>query len=474
MSDRKVFAGAQIRRFRKGLGLTQAQMAADLAVSASYLTLIERDQRPVSARVLLKLAETYDFDLRALKIDGDQALADALAKAAADPALEAVALERQELAELAARHPRAAEALVRLHAAYEDTVDRLSRTDAPDAGARPLTAADRMRQIWSQWPAHHPVLEAAAADIVPANEAGAADAFSLLARRLHARHGVEVQLAPEPVMGGAVRRYDRHARRVHLSHMTPMASRPFQLAYYLAVLGAEEALREALAAAGFGALEAQDPPMWTWLRMAAAKYMAAAMVMPYERFFAAAEAARYDTERIAARFGVSLSQAARRFTTLRRPDRAGPPFMMLRVDGAGHTVTRAGAQGFPADNVGAPCPRWIAFDGANAPHRLRVQLVTTADGARLVTTARLMPRAVAAGAEAGAFITLVLACPASEAGRWRDADGLDREGLADSIGPGCRRCERPNCPARAEPPAHRSVFIDLHHRGPSAFPFRAD
>ncbi len=474
MSDRKVFAGAQIRRFRKGLGLTQAQMAADLAVSASYLTLIERDQRPVSARVLLKLAETYDFDLRALKIDGDQALADALAKAAADPALEAVGLERHELAELAARHPRAAEALVRLHTAYEDAVDRLGRADAPPTGARPITAADRMREIWSRWPSHHPLLEAAAADMVPAHEAGAPDLMGLLARRLRARHAVEVQLAPEPVMGGAVRRYDRHSRRVHLSDMTPMASRSFVLAYYLAVLGAEEALREALVAAGFEDLEASDPPMWTWLRMAAAKYMAAAMVMPYERFFAAAEAARYDTERVAARFGVSLSQAARRFTTLRRPERAGPAFMMLRVDGAGHTVTRSGAEGFLSDELGAPCARWIAFDGANAPHRLRAQLVTTANRVKLVTTARLIPRAVAAGAEAGAFITLVMACPAEQARRWRDADGLDLDGPGEAIGPGCRRCERPNCPARAEPPAHRSVFIDLNHRGPSAFPFRAD
>jgi len=34
-------------------------MASQLSISTSYLNLIERNQRPVSAKVLLKMAETY-------------------------------------------------------------------------------------------------------------------------------------------------------------------------------------------------------------------------------------------------------------------------------------------------------------------------------------------------------------------------------------------------------------------------------
>lgn len=36
-SDKKVFAGPRIRRLRRERGLTQARMAADLGISASYL-----------------------------------------------------------------------------------------------------------------------------------------------------------------------------------------------------------------------------------------------------------------------------------------------------------------------------------------------------------------------------------------------------------------------------------------------------
>ncbi|WP_139302219.1 helix-turn-helix domain-containing protein, partial [Pseudomonas syringae] len=57
--DRKLFLGARLKRLRRDLSLTQTAMAADLGVSPSYLNHIERNQRPVSAQLLLRLAETY-------------------------------------------------------------------------------------------------------------------------------------------------------------------------------------------------------------------------------------------------------------------------------------------------------------------------------------------------------------------------------------------------------------------------------
>ena len=58
MADNKIFAGPRIRRMRHALELTQAAMAADLGISPSYLNLIERNQRPLTVQLLLKLAAT--------------------------------------------------------------------------------------------------------------------------------------------------------------------------------------------------------------------------------------------------------------------------------------------------------------------------------------------------------------------------------------------------------------------------------
>ena len=45
-------------------------MAAEIGVSPSYLNHLERNQRPVTARVLLRLAEAYDVDLQELRRRG--------------------------------------------------------------------------------------------------------------------------------------------------------------------------------------------------------------------------------------------------------------------------------------------------------------------------------------------------------------------------------------------------------------------
>jgi transcriptional regulator with XRE-family HTH domain len=66
MSEQKLFAGHAVRRVRRANGLTQGAMADALAISASYLNLIERNQRPLTATLLLKLAQSYDFDPRTL------------------------------------------------------------------------------------------------------------------------------------------------------------------------------------------------------------------------------------------------------------------------------------------------------------------------------------------------------------------------------------------------------------------------
>ena len=68
--DRRLYVGPRLRRMRRDLGLTQADMAADLEISASYVALLERNHRPLSAEMLLRLAQTYKIDVAALAGDG--------------------------------------------------------------------------------------------------------------------------------------------------------------------------------------------------------------------------------------------------------------------------------------------------------------------------------------------------------------------------------------------------------------------
>ena len=63
-APRKIFAGPRLKRLRRDRHLTQAAMAAELDVSPSYLNLMERNQRPITVQVLIKLTDVYGIDPR--------------------------------------------------------------------------------------------------------------------------------------------------------------------------------------------------------------------------------------------------------------------------------------------------------------------------------------------------------------------------------------------------------------------------
>src|SRR5271167_456020 len=129
--ERKLFLGPRLRRLRRELGLTQTRMAEDLAVSPSYLNHLEHNQRPITAQVLLRLAEAYDIDIRSLSSDHEAAGAQDLGEVFADPMFRDLAVARQEVAEAAENTPGVADAIIRLYRAYAD------RRRLADLGALP-------------------------------------------------------------------------------------------------------------------------------------------------------------------------------------------------------------------------------------------------------------------------------------------------------------------------------------------------
>lgn len=104
----KLIIGQRLRVLRSSLGLTQGQMAAELGVSPSYITLIEADQRPASARFLMKLAEVYDLNISELAPASDAQLAADFGAALKDPALEAAGITRSEIAAVLQASPKLA------------------------------------------------------------------------------------------------------------------------------------------------------------------------------------------------------------------------------------------------------------------------------------------------------------------------------------------------------------------------------
>src|SRR5471032_1611487 len=118
--DRKLFLGARLKRLRRDLGVTQTRMAEDLGISPSYLNHLEHNQRPVTAQVLLRLADVYDIDIRTLSADHEAADIQDLGEVFADPLFRDLGVARHEVAEVAENAPSVADAIIRLYRGYAE------------------------------------------------------------------------------------------------------------------------------------------------------------------------------------------------------------------------------------------------------------------------------------------------------------------------------------------------------------------
>src|SRR5271170_536684 len=279
--------GRTVRRLRLERRLTQQALAVRLGISASYLNLIEHDQRTVTASLLIKLGETLGVDLATLSGRSERQLEVALREAFADPLLSADAVPEAEVAELAAVAPNAAHAVLALYRAW-----RVAREDAGGialpSGRRVLLPNEEARDLFDDRGNHFPSLEAAAGTIVAELRAAPAEMNHAIAERLRRTHGLAVTVQP---MDGALRRYDPSARILVLSETLPRESRGFHMAFQLALLEAREAVETVLNQAAPSTSEAG-----MLMRIGLLNYVAGALVMPYAAFHAAASGLRHDME----------------------------------------------------------------------------------------------------------------------------------------------------------------------------------
>ncbi len=474
-SGRKILAGARLRRLRRELNLSQTAMALELGISVSYLNLMERNQRPVTAQVLIRLAEVYDVDPRSFAREEEQRLAGELEEVFADPLFAGSAVPRTELREVADVAPSLTAAVQRLYRAFVETregamagVGQGADADRGEGAAR-VDAVERVREFLQAANNHFPEIEEAAERIAAELAVTGQDLFFALSERLRERHQLRVQILPVDVMTQALRRFDRHRKRLMISELMETSGRTFQAAYQLGLTEVFDVI-DGVA----GRLEAGQTPARRLARITLGNYFAAALMMPYGRFLEAAEQLEYDVEVLCARFSASFEQVAHRLTTLARPTARGVPFFLVRVDTAGNVSKRFSSGAFPFARFGGTCPRWNLHRTFTSPGRIATQIMELPDGARWFSIARTVRRAATPWGEPEAHFAVGLGCELKFAGRLIYSRGLDLKTFEPTpIGINCRLCERQNCSQRAAPPLMRPLQVDESVRGVSPFEFEA-
>src|SRR6516225_7404988 len=247
-TGKKLFVGPRFRRIRQQLGLSQTQIAEGLGISPSYVNLIERNQRPVTAQILLRLAEAYDLDLRDLATADEDRFFAELNEIFSDPLFRQIDLPKQELRDLAELCPGVTHALQRLYAAYTEARrgETLVAAQMADRNEGPRFEANLIepnRNYFGE-------LEQAAESLRDELNVSAEELFAALSARLREKHSVTTRIMPVDVMRETLRRFDRHRRQLLISELVDGPGRIFQLAFQLGLVEATSHLETIVGRAG--------------------------------------------------------------------------------------------------------------------------------------------------------------------------------------------------------------------------------
>ena len=462
--SQRLYVGPSLRRIRRDRGLTQSDMATDLDVSPSYIALLERNHRPLSAELLLRLAQTYQIDMSTLADTGsDDAVR--LQTVLKDPLFADIELPSLETTDVVTNFPGIAEAFLRLYTAYQE--EHMALADS-GAEARPVAAGKaeppdpvaESRRFLAARRNCFPVLDDAAERL--AQRVGGADG---LIAYLGQRHNLQVRRVPPEVMVGSTRRFDLHRRQILLDDEMDGASQNFQLALQLAYFELSKEL-DTVTRDGTFATEAGE----RLTRRALASYAAAAVLMPYSAFAKAAEVRHYDVEALGRQFRTSFEQTAHRLTTLQKPGQERVPFFFIRVDEAGNVSKRLDGAGFPFARHGGGCPLWNLHHAFRTPREIVTQWLELPDGERFFSIARTVTAGGGGFGRPRVDRAVALGCAAEHAGKLIYT--RDRPAVPPTpIGITCRLCQRADCTARSAPPIGRQILPDDIRRTVAPFGF---
>ncbi len=421
--------GSRIRARRMMLGIRQAALARQVGISAAYLNLIEHNRRRIAGKLLAAVARALKTEPGALAEGAEAALVADLREAAA--ALPAAGAEADAAEDLAGRLPGWA-ALVaaqpRRVLQLEQTVERLT-----DRLAHDPQLSGALHELLSSVTS----INAAASILV---EPGEVDPG--WQRRFHRNiheDGQRLAQGTQALVDHLAATGD--AARAGSTPQEELEAWLERRDHHLAELegdppGNPAALLQAAPLPGAASRALAE----AWL----ARYAADARHLPLAAFAPAAETAHRDPAALAARFGAPMGTVLRRLAALPTPPGAGRMGLAI-CDGSGAITLRKQVEGFPLPRFGAACPLWPLYQALARPLTPLRRVVEMAgrDRRRFTVFAVAEPRGAASFDAPPVLEATMLIVPA-------DRIPIRAETPAP-VGPGCRICPQPDCPARREP-----------------------
>ena len=422
----KIFAGSRLRRLRQKLGLSQAAFAQSLGLSASYLNLMERDQRPLTAQVVLKLSAMDGVDISDLAAsEAAHALLQPLREMVADPLLAGEVPPGNELSEALHTAPNFAAATLKLYGAYRELQKRLS--DA--ARGLPPSSREATQDEWLAMRSNDDI-EGLAEDIY-AELTPKDDIFAGLKARLRNLAGIDTRIMPETILGADRSRYDRHSQRLMISESLTFQARIYEAAHLLARLEGKAMVETVTQKFS------DKPDQQRHAKTALLGHLCLSLLAPRGKFSAAADDLKCDLAALALRFSVPLGTVMQRLAKLRED------YAFIKIDTTGRVLHHSGKLPFHLAKDEPLCAQLPLFDEGSGLKIAAFNENTIAIATR--DHALFMP--------AAEFAKAIYAT----------------NGPKRALGSTCRLCDVQNCAKRSAASATKPAGLNDYIRGVTDF-----
>jgi predicted transcriptional regulator/transcriptional regulator with XRE-family HTH domain len=451
--------GPRIRERRREIGITQADLARQIEISASYLNLIEHNKRDIGGTLLRKVANALDLPLDQLDGAADRRLLETLEEIAQNPEMLALGVEEKHIGELIGRFPGWARGILALsHSEHQATniagvlSDRLNHD--PFLGE---TVHKMLTRIASLYSASEIIDQYPDIDNIPR------DRFYAI------MHEESQQLCK---LGDALASYFDNAAWARRT-LTPLdeidALFDSRQNHFAEIESRVEALHsklpEGTATSRFKAARAlvekrldkvvskivsSEAQLETDLARARTheillRYAVSAVLVPLEALKQRAPELKYDLEMLSDDFGVDFQLIGERLSAL-PADEGQPRFGFYQANASGNITLARNLPGLVVPRYGSSCPLWILYRAQQAPHAVLRQHVQLPSGEGFVFVARAASTGAIGFGQARHYLTDM--CVFSDHDAQHTVYAPDRTTAFEPVGLSCRTCPRRNCKHR--------------------------
>lgn len=456
-------AGTRIRQRRREIGLTQAELARRVGISASYLNLIEWNKRNIAGQLLHNISDALQLSRGELDGASEKRLLETLIEIAHLPSLGTLGLEKDRTSELIGRFPGWARALAALARSERHAVtraqnlsDRLSNDPfLSETVHRMLTRIAAVRSaadILTEYPDLPADRRERFNRIVHEESRALSDVGEALAVYLDKAEEADRVLTPlDEVEALFEARENRFAEIDKAAgKLTHLLTDPLPISRRAK---ARVLLDEHLFELVNDVIEDQPQIKTAAARKRAVRalseYAIGAIILPMDAFEERAREYRFDIEALADSFSVEVEAVCHRLTALPRSEDV-PRFGYFQANAAGTIIKMLGLEGLALPRYAAACPLWVLYRAQQSPETVIRQRALFPSGSRFVFVARARHTGPTGFGKPRHYVTDMIAM--NEGAASHTVYSPDPSSLVEEIGPNCRMCPRRSCLHRVEDP----------------------